>query len=110
MVGRRAALYRSTARHRRAAAPGEISDAAARRAAAAGGLIARRHAGRGGPAAEAAVGYRGPSGLASAVAMIRSMRAGAGSPLAAHIIGNPDIGVIPGIVLISLTRTSPSDV
>jgi len=33
-----------------------------------------------------------------------------GSPLAAHIIGKPDIGVIPGIVLISLTRTSPSEV
>ena len=35
--------------------------------------------------------------------MIRSMSAGSGSPEAAHIIGNPDDGVIPGMVLISLT-------
>ena len=54
--------------------------------------------------------YRGPSGLASAVAMIRSMSAGSGRPLAAHIIGKPDEGVIPGMVLISLTMTSPAGV
>ena len=39
--------------------------------------------------------------------MIRSISCGSGSPEAAHIIGNPDVGVIPGMVLISLTTTSP---
>ena len=33
-----------------------------------------------------------------------------GRPLAAHIIGKPEAGVIPGIVLISLTRISPAAV
>ena len=42
--------------------------------------------------------------------MIRSISCGRGSPEAAHIIGNPDAGVIPGIVLISLTSTSPAGV
>ena len=42
--------------------------------------------------------------------MIRSMSCGSGRPLAAHIIGNPEAGVIPGIVLISLNRTRPSGV
>jgi hypothetical protein len=39
--------------------------------------------------------------------MIRSMSCGSGRPVAAHIIGKPEAGVIPGIVLISLTRTCP---
>jgi len=38
--------------------------------------------------------------------MIRSTSWGSGRPEAAHIIGNPEAGVIPGIVLISLTRIS----
>ena len=42
--------------------------------------------------------------------MIRSTSCGSGSPLAAHIIGNPDVGVIPGIVLISLNTTVPAGV
>jgi hypothetical protein len=41
---------------------------------------------------------------------MRSMSAGSGSPVAAHIIGKPDAGVIPGMVLISLMRTSPAGV
>ncbi len=39
--------------------------------------------------------------------MIRSTSCGSGRPEAAHIIGKPEAGVIPGIVLISLTRTFP---
>jgi hypothetical protein len=42
--------------------------------------------------------------------MMRSMSAGSGSPLAAHIIGKPEDGVMPGMVLISLTRISPAGV
>jgi hypothetical protein len=42
--------------------------------------------------------------------MIRSMSCGSGRPVAAHIIGNPEAGVIPGIVLISLNRTCPAGV
>ena len=52
----------------------------------------------------------GPGRLRSAVWMIRSMSCGSGRPLAAHIIGKPEAGVIPGIVLISLNRTSPAGV
>ncbi len=48
--------------------------------------------------------------MASAVIMILSMSCGKGNPLAAHIMGNPDDGVIPGMVLISFTRTSPDGV
>ena len=43
-----------------------------------------------------------------AVWMIRSMSCGSGRPVAAHIIGNPEAGVIPGIVLISLTKMAPA--
>ena len=39
--------------------------------------------------------------------MIRTTSCGSGSPEAAHIIGNPEAGVIPGMVLISLTSTCP---
>ena len=39
-----------------------------------------------------------------AVWMIRSTSCGSGRPVAAHIIGNPEAGVIPGMGLISLTR------
>ena len=42
--------------------------------------------------------------------MIRSMSCGSGRPVAAHILGKPDAGVIPGIVLISFTRTRPPGV
>ena len=42
--------------------------------------------------------------------MIRSNSCGSGRPVAAHIFGNPEVDVIPGIVLISLTRISPSAV
>jgi hypothetical protein len=42
--------------------------------------------------------------------MMRSISCGSGRPEAAHIIGNPEAGVIPGIVLISLTRTVPAAV
>jgi transposase InsO family protein len=35
--------------------------------------------------------------------MIRSTSCGSGRPVAAHIVGNPEAGVIPGMVLISLT-------
>ncbi len=38
------------------------------------------------------------------------MSCGNGRPVAAHIIGKAEAGVIPGIVLISLTRTSPARV
>ena len=53
---------------------------------------------------------RGPGGLRSAVWMIRSMSCGSGSPVAAHMSGNAEAGVIPGMVLISLTRISPAGV
>ena len=42
--------------------------------------------------------------------MIRSMSAGMGRPVAAHISGKPDAAVMPGIVLISLTRPFPPQV
>jgi hypothetical protein len=42
--------------------------------------------------------------------MIRSTSWGSGRPDAAHIIGKPEAGVMPGIVLISLTRTCPAGV
>jgi hypothetical protein len=42
--------------------------------------------------------------------MIRSTSSGSGRPDAAHIIGNPEAGVMPGIVLISLTRIWPDEV
>jgi hypothetical protein len=60
----------------------------------------------------AAVRYLASEGnrFASAVVMIRSISRGSGSPEAAHIMGNPDEGVIPGMVLISFTRTSPDGV
>ena len=45
-----------------------------------------------------------------AVWMIRSTSCGSGRPVAAHIIGNPEAGVIPGMVLISLTRIFPAGV
>ena len=45
-----------------------------------------------------------------AVWMIRSTSCGCGRPVAAHIIGNPEAGVIPGMVLISLTRIFPAGV
>jgi len=42
--------------------------------------------------------------------MIRSTSSGSGRPDAAHIIGNPEAGVMPGIVLISLTTICPAGV
>jgi len=55
-------------------------------------------------------GNLGPGRLRSAVWMIRSMSCGSGRPVAAHISGNPEAGVIPGIVLISLNSTCPAGV
>ena len=48
--------------------------------------------------------------MRSAVWMIRSMSCGSGRPVEAHIIGKPEAGVIPGIVLISLNTTCPAGV
>ena len=48
--------------------------------------------------------------MRSAVWMIRSMSCGRGRPVAAHISGNPEAGVMPGIVLISLNSTCPAGV
>jgi len=59
---------------------------------------------------EVASGKLGPGRLRSAVWMIRSMSCGSGRPVAAHISGNPEAGVIPGIVLISLNSTCPAGV
>jgi hypothetical protein len=51
---------------------------------------------------------RSPTGRRSVACRIRSMSSVRGTPVAAHISGKPEPGVIPGIVLISLTRTLPS--
>jgi hypothetical protein len=48
--------------------------------------------------------------LARAVLMMRSSSRGIGRPDAAHIMGNPDAAVMPGIVLISLTMIFPEGV
>lgn len=53
---------------------------------------------------------RSPGLLCSAVWMIRSISCGSGSPVAAHISGNADAEVMPGIVLISLRMISPAGV
>jgi hypothetical protein len=55
-------------------------------------------------------GQRSPGLLRSAVWMIRSISCGSGSPVAAHISGNADAEVMPGIVLISLRMISPAGV
>ena len=55
-------------------------------------------------------GNLGPGRLRSAVWMIRSMSCGSGRPVAAHITGKAEAEVIPGIVLISLSRIWPSGV
>ena len=41
---------------------------------------------------------------------VRARMRGSGKPLAAHISGNPEAGVIPGMVLISLNTTFPAGV
>ncbi len=51
---------------------------------------------------------RSPGRLRSAVVSSRSMSSPTGSPLASHIFGKYEAAVMPGIVLISLTRISPS--
>ena len=45
-----------------------------------------------------------------AVVMILSMSWGSGRPVAAHMSGKPDAAVMPGMVLISLTRIVPDGV
>jgi hypothetical protein len=42
--------------------------------------------------------------------MMRSTSWGSGRPVASHIIGKAEAGVMPGIVLISLTRIWPAGV
>ena len=64
---------------------------------------------QGGWARDSGRGY-GRCRFARAVVMIRSISSTSGSPVAAHISGKPEDGVIPGMVLISLSSTSPDGV
>jgi len=57
------------------------------------------------PACAALQRQRRPSGRRSAVRRMRSTSCGSGSPVASHISGNPDPGVMPGMVLISFMMT-----
>ena len=52
----------------------------------------------------------GPAACCSAVVIRRSISSRNENPLAAHILGKYDAAVIPGMVLISLSRISPSGV
>ena len=81
------------------------------------GPVVGEHAARPGAAVVAAHGrlhrrpaQRSPGRLRSAVLISRSSRSGRDSPAAAHILGKYDAAVIPGMVLISLSRISPSGV